>query len=314
MTNDVVPRRVLVVLRVYVGLVFLAAGVGQLLGTSDWVQPGQSWGAGLGALLVRWSAHVRPFYHGLLTGWIIPHADRLAPVVAVMNVVIGAALIAGAFTRAVAAVAIFLMANCLAANGRNPVMESAQAMYLSLALAILLGNAGLVAGIDGLRAAKAGVPEATRAAMPRWAVVPLRIQLGLALLDPGNIKFGANWKGWVAWMPGFIQEQMKIDTPLIHPWLSHVVLPHAALFAGIVAVAEPVIGAAMVLGFAVRLFGALGALLTLNYFLLNGQEVWSVSNDLCLALGFATVAVLSAGRWLGVDGWLARKWPGARVW
>jgi NADH dehydrogenase len=78
--------------------------------------------------------------------------------------------------------------------------------------------------------------------------------------------------------------------------MTSVVLPHATLFAGLVATGEVAVGTCLILGLGTRIAAPIGAFLTLNYFLLKGGALWSVSNDVAFVVGLLGLAITGGGR------------------
>jgi uncharacterized membrane protein YphA (DoxX/SURF4 family) len=158
-------------------------------------------------------------------------------------------------------------------------------------------------------------PATDRATAPGWVVVPLRLYLGAAFLSAASNKTGsANWNHWPGWMGGVIVERLPHAAALYRPILSGIIAPHVNFFAPLVAIMEIAVGIALLLGGATRLAAAAGILLTANYFLLDGMTVIDVSNDAAFVVGLAVLVVTGAGRVLGIDAGLARRWPGSRLW
>jgi uncharacterized membrane protein YphA (DoxX/SURF4 family) len=145
-------RRIFVLPRVYVGVVFAAAGIGQVRTTAVWTDPGQSWPAALHEQLAQWSAHTATWYTTILTQWLMPHADRLAPFLAWLHILIGVALVLGVATRLVAAVAVVLLLNYSAAAGHAVYGAWDTAAYTALTLTVWLARAGREWGVDAVLA------------------------------------------------------------------------------------------------------------------------------------------------------------------
>jgi uncharacterized membrane protein YphA (DoxX/SURF4 family) len=146
------PRWTLVIPRVYVGVIFVAAGVGQLAGSSEWTKPGQGWPAALHAQIAEWAPHSAAWYRPLEVHAFLPHAGLLAAVLAWVHLGLGVALIAGIWTRLVAAIAIVLLANYTAAQGYVLYGAGDAPAYLALLVAVWLGRAGRTWGLDALLA------------------------------------------------------------------------------------------------------------------------------------------------------------------
>jgi uncharacterized membrane protein YphA (DoxX/SURF4 family) len=148
-----------------------------------------------------------------------------------------------------------------------------------------------------------------------WVVVPLWVYLGAAFLYAASNKIGVGkWSHWPEWMGDFITSQAPNAMPLYRPFLTGIVLPHTAVFAPMVAVTEVAIGIALVVGGATRLAASVGILLVLNYFLMKGDSVIDLSNDVTFVVGLVAVIATHAGRTLGVDALLAQRWPRTWLW
>jgi uncharacterized membrane protein YphA (DoxX/SURF4 family) len=145
-------RRIFVLPRVYAGVVFATAGLGQLRASAVWTDPGQSWPAALHEQLAQWAPHTATWYSAILTQWWMPHADGLAPVVAWLHLVIGVALVLGVATRLAAAVAIVMLLNYAAAAGHTLYGAWDTAAYTALALTVWLARAGREWGVDAVLA------------------------------------------------------------------------------------------------------------------------------------------------------------------
>jgi thiosulfate dehydrogenase [quinone] large subunit len=180
----------------------------------------------------------------------------------------------------------------------------------------MVGSAQAVAGDAESRiSATASAGPATPATVPGWTVVPLRLYLSSAFLEALTDKAGPRrWSAWLHFMPGFVARLAPHAAGWYQPVLAHVVLPHAILFAALVSIGEVAVGFGLLFGALTRLAAAGGILLTANYFLLNGLTVADVSNDFAILVGLIVVFLSRAGRTLGVDAWLARRWPHVPLW
>lgn len=154
-----------------------------------------------------------------------------------------------------------------------------------------------------------GPAQSSRATVARWTLVLLRVYLGAAFIRAATNKIGENWKPWPGWMADFITSQLPHSAPVYRTFLTAVVVPHTAVFAPAVACTEVVVGCCLVLGFATRGMAGLGAFLALNYLLMKGGPLLLPNNDPVFVLGCLTLSIGAAGRALGVDYWLHRKWP-----
>jgi len=145
--------------------------------------------------------------------------------------------------------------------------------------------------------------------------VPLRLYLSTVFLDSLTNKVGpGKWGGWLDWMPGYVADQLPRAAALYRPVLAAVVLPHARVFAALVAIGEVSVGCALLLGAGTRLAAVVGMFLTANYFLFNGLSVIDESNDFAIMIGCLVVLLTAAGRTFGVDAVLARRWPNCPLW
>jgi len=169
--------------------------------------------------------------------------------------------------------------------------------------------------LGGAATPNSGPPPGHAPTVPGWIVVPLRVYLGAAFLYAASNKVGTDkWGHWPEWMAGFATTQLPHTMRLYRPILTGLILPHAELFAPLVAVAEITVGVALILGGATRLAASIGIVLTLDYFLMKGDLVVDVSNDIAFVVGLIALLATAAGRTLGVDTILARRWPRIRLW
>ena len=146
------------------------------------------------------------------------------------------------------------------------------------------------------------------ATVPRWTVVPLRLYLGSAFLLE-TIGRLASWSGWEAEVRGFLAYYQPSAAAVYRSFIVNVALPHASLFATLVSVGEAFVAVSFLLGAATRVGAAVGIVLSLNYLLSKGNTPWSVNNDFAFIVGMAVVALTRAGRTVGLDREIARRWP-----
>jgi uncharacterized membrane protein YphA (DoxX/SURF4 family) len=158
---------------------------------------------------------------------------------------------------------------------------------------------------------------------PAPCLAVLRIVVGLYFLKALWTKFGVVLLGgvvpfiqveqrWLTVMPKIIARQVT-DNPF--PWyrdfLQQTVLTHASLFGHLTAWGEALVGLSLVLGLLAGL-GALGGLLLSVSYGLASQHLSGASFGLHYLLVSAMVLffVARSGRTLGLDAWIARRWPG----
>ena len=151
-------------------------------------------------------------------------------------------------------------------------------------------------------------------AWPGWAILPLRLFLGISFLAAGYDKLSD---------PAFLNPaardnigqqiaRMAPGTPL-EGFLQAVALPNAQLFGIMVMGGELCIGAAVLLGLLTRFSAAMGLLLNLTFFL---SATWDVrpfyfGADLPYVFGWLTLLLAGPGP-LAVDHWV-RRWLDPRV-
>jgi len=145
-----VPRSLLVILRVHLGVILLITDAGKILrGNAPFSSEMLSF---LQGFVMRNAS--APYQH-FIQQMVIPHATLFSYLVMVGELAAGLSLLLGLGTRVGAAIAMFLFLNFMLAKGRlfwSPDSEDA-AVFFS-ALVCLLGAAGRVWGIDAYLAAR----------------------------------------------------------------------------------------------------------------------------------------------------------------
>jgi uncharacterized membrane protein YphA (DoxX/SURF4 family) len=149
---------------------------------------------------------------------------------------------------------------------------------------------------------------------PLWPVSASRILIGILWL------FSLRWKlppdfvpatgrGLMDWL------QLEVQNPTFAfygDFVASVVIPNFTLFAWIIFLSELLVGLSLLTGTLTRLGGALGLLMALNLGIglleVPGEWPWSY---VMLALWQGTFVVMGAGRALGVDGVLRRRYSGS---
>jgi len=154
----------------------------------------------------------------------------------------------------------------------------------------------------------AGAPLASKA-VRAWALLPLRLFLGLTFIDAGAGKllspayFGAGPRSFVALARGFAE-----GSPLAGP-VRAVVLPRPFLFALLLAVLELVVGVCAVLGLVSRLAAGVGLGLSVTFFLTASWRIrpFFYGADLPFAAGWLTLLLAGHGGLPSVDATLVRR-------
>lgn len=152
--TSTVPRTLLVILRVYLGIIFLIAAVSKLGG-----DPG--FGDRLPMILERMSESSHGWYARLLHSVVLPRTGLFGGLVILGELTVALSLIFGAATRLGAGLAMFLVLNYMMMKGAWFWMPSSNdAAFFFIGLVLLLGSAGRHFGVD-------------RWLVERWPRVPL---------------------------------------------------------------------------------------------------------------------------------------------
>jgi uncharacterized membrane protein YphA (DoxX/SURF4 family) len=149
--------------------------------------------------------------------------------------------------------------------------------------------------------------------LARGALVLLRLQLGVVLLVSGIPKVTDDFTPHLA---DFLQDVAHVRGHAFYQvFVDSVVLPHVSVFALLVAWGEVLAGAALVLGIATRFAASVALILLLNYLFAKGAWFWTPSSNDAAYIAIALALIIgAAGRTLGVDEALARRWPRCPLW
>lgn len=155
--------------------------------------------------------------------------------------------------------------------------------------------------------------EVLQGVLARAALVLLRLQLGVVLLVAGLPKVRDDFTPNLL---GFLRNvALEKGHPFYQEFVQSVVLPHVGVFAALVSWGEVLVGLALVLGFATRFAAAAAFLIMLNYMFAKGAWPWTPSsNDAAYLAISAALLIGAAGRTLGVDEFLAKRWPRSPLW
>ena len=151
---------------------------------------------------------------------------------------------------------------------------------------------------------------------PLWPVSVSRILIGILWF------YSLRWK----LPPDFVPEsgpglmdwlQLEVQHPAFSfygDFIASVVIPNFTLFAWIIFLAELLVGLSLLTGTMTRLGGIVGLLLALNLGIglleVPGEWPWSY---IMLAMWQGTFVILGAGRVLGLDALLRRRYPNSRL-
>jgi thiosulfate dehydrogenase [quinone] large subunit len=149
--------------------------------------------------------------------------------------------------------------------------------------------------------------------LARAALVLLRIYLGVVFLLAALPKLS---RDFTPALVGFLEEvALTKGHPFYHEFVRQVAMPNAAVFAWLVTWGELAVGVLLILGLLTRLSAMVALLLALNYMLAKGAWFWTASStDAAFAVISLALMVGAAGRTLGVDSFLARRWPRSPLW
>lgn len=139
-------RTVMVILRVYLGIVFLLAVWSKFGG-----DPG--FASRLPIILERMAENSHGFYRSFLTAAVLPHATVFAGLIIAGELVAALSLIFGIATRLGAGLAMFLVLNYMLMKGAwlwTP--SSNDAAFFVIGLVVMVGAAGRAFGIDSVLA------------------------------------------------------------------------------------------------------------------------------------------------------------------
>jgi thiosulfate dehydrogenase (quinone) large subunit len=143
--QGILARGALVLLRVYLGTVFLVAVLPKLR---------QDFTPSLMEFVQQVGLHRAPqFYQQFLQEVVLPNAPVFAALITGAELVVGVTLILGLLTRFSAAVALVLTLNYMLAKGAwfwTP--SSNDAAFVAIALALLIGAGGRTLGLDAVLA------------------------------------------------------------------------------------------------------------------------------------------------------------------
>jgi thiosulfate dehydrogenase [quinone] large subunit len=155
--------------------------------------------------------------------------------------------------------------------------------------------------------------EILQGILARAALVLLRVYLGVVFLVAAVPKLQADFTpGLTAFLE---QRALEQSHPFYRGFLQEVVLPNTQLFAALVTWGEFLVGVFLILGLLTRLSATVALLLTLNYMFAKGAWPWTPSsNDAAFTAISLALAIGAAGRTLGLDAMLAKRWPRSPFW
>ena len=155
--------------------------------------------------------------------------------------------------------------------------------------------------------------EIIQGILARSALVLLRVYLGVVFLVAAIPKIQ---RDFTPDLVGFIEEvALRRGHPFYQEFIQSVVLPNSWSFAVLVSWGELLAGATLILGLLTRFSAAVALVLSVNYMFAKGAWFWMPSsNDAAFAAISLAVLIGAAGRTLGLDALLARRWPRSPFW
>jgi thiosulfate dehydrogenase [quinone] large subunit len=149
--------------------------------------------------------------------------------------------------------------------------------------------------------------------LARAALVLLRVYLGVIFLVAAWPKLRGDF---TPGLTGFLQKvALENGHPFYREFVQRVLLPNASLFATVVTWGELLVGVTLMLGLITRFSAGVALVLTVNYMLAKGAWFWTPSsNDGAFAVISLALLIGAAGRTLGLDAFLARRWPRSPFW
>jgi thiosulfate dehydrogenase [quinone] large subunit len=155
--------------------------------------------------------------------------------------------------------------------------------------------------------------EVLQGILARGALVLLRVYLGVVFLVAALPKLQQDF---TPGLTGFVERVgLQRGHPFYQQFLDQVVLPNAPAFAALVTWSELLVGVTLILGLVTRFSAAVALVLALNYMFAKGAWFWTPSsNDAAFVAIALALLIGAAGRTLGLDAFLARRWPRSPFW
>ena len=155
--------------------------------------------------------------------------------------------------------------------------------------------------------------EIVQGILARAALVLLRAYLGAVFLIAAVPKLQGDFT------PGLTTflEQVALQRGhgFYQEFIRQVVLPNATFFAALVSWGELLVGVLLILGLLTRVASIVALILVVNYMFAKGAWFWlPSSNDAAFAVLSLALLIGAAGRTLGIDAFLARRWPRSPLW
>lgn len=151
----------------------------------------------------------------------------------------------------------------------------------------------------------------------RFALLLLRIYIGYLFLMAG-------WDKWSQQPPyttgedlvHFLNVKLAACEPntVSSALIQRYYLPHAKLFSWLVVLGEMGVGAALLTGTATRLACVAGMFMNLNFFIATGGSFTTFDNNTFFILIQFALLCSAAGRFMGIDYFLSKKFSNSYLW
>ncbi|MDQ3811363.1 MAG: DoxX family membrane protein [Chloroflexota bacterium] len=148
---------------------------------------------------------------------------------------------------------------------------------------------------------------------PGQGLALARIAFGLYFLSQALDKLNGNWLSDGGPLARFTQQLLPRSEAFYRPFLESTVVPESLTFARLVTTGELVVAILLILGLFTRLGAVIGLWLNLNYMFMKGLANNAGSIDRLFVAAELAFALAAAGLVWGLDGYLARSLPRARV-
>jgi len=142
----------------------------------------------------------------------------------------------------------------------------------------------------------------------QWLFVLARVYLGVSFFfsDHGNRQADE--------LTGFLKYAIEHGYSWYQKFLGAAVIPHAATFGTLIVIAEIYVAIALVFGLTTRLAACVAIFLLLNYLCAKGDLPWGPGIDQSDIVLSIIILLSNAGRVLGIDQFLHKRFPKVPIW
>jgi uncharacterized membrane protein YphA (DoxX/SURF4 family) len=155
--------------------------------------------------------------------------------------------------------------------------------------------------------------EIIQGILARGALVLLRVYLGVVILLSGIPKLqrdpGSDFQAFLQY------RALETGHAFYRSFVESVLLPNSTAIASSIGWVEAVAGVTLIAGLLTRFSAGLVMILAVNYMFAKGAWFWTPwSSDAAYFVIALTLLIGAAGRTLGIDALLARRWPRSPLW